>query len=83
MILHSLNESIVQNAAMAWFGELGYAIGHEPHIAHGELRANDVLGLPSRISTPSSPILNLSLPKLRSCSSVLHASSYVLKEAMP
>src|SRR4051812_45433513 len=32
----SLNESVVEDAALAWFGELGYAIGHGPHIAPGE-----------------------------------------------
>ena len=28
----NLNESIV-DAALTWFGELGYAIGHGPHMA--------------------------------------------------
>jgi type I restriction enzyme R subunit len=32
----SLNESIVEGAALEWFGELGYAIGHGPHLAPGE-----------------------------------------------
>ena len=32
----SLNESHVEEAALEWFGELGYAIGHGPHIAPGE-----------------------------------------------
>jgi len=32
----SLNESIVEDAALEWFGELGYAIGHGPQIAPGE-----------------------------------------------
>ncbi|MBK7956041.1 MAG: type I restriction endonuclease subunit R [Candidatus Accumulibacter sp.] len=32
----SLNESIVENAALEWFGDLGYAIGHGPHLAPGE-----------------------------------------------
>ena len=32
----SLNESIVEDAALEWFGELGYAIGHGPHLAPGE-----------------------------------------------
>ena len=32
----SLNESIVEDAALEWFGELGYAVGHGPHIAPGE-----------------------------------------------
>ena len=31
-----LNESIVEDAALTWFGELGYTIGHGPHIAPGE-----------------------------------------------
>ena len=32
----SLNESIVEEAALEWFGELGYTVGHGPHIAPGE-----------------------------------------------
>ncbi|HQT29625.1 MAG TPA: type I restriction endonuclease subunit R [Thiobacillus sp.] len=32
----SLNESIVEDAALEWFEALGYAIGHGPHIAPGE-----------------------------------------------
>ncbi len=32
----SLNESIVEDAALDWFGELGYAIGHGPQFAPGE-----------------------------------------------
>jgi type I restriction enzyme R subunit len=35
----ALNESIVEDAALTWFGELGYAIGHGPDIAPGELAA--------------------------------------------
>ncbi|MGB8354457.1 MAG: type I restriction endonuclease subunit R [Chthoniobacteraceae bacterium] len=31
-----LNESIVEDAALTWFGELGYAVGHGPHLAPGE-----------------------------------------------
>ncbi len=31
-----LNESIVEDAALTWFGELGYAVGHGPQIAPGE-----------------------------------------------
>src|SRR5471032_1473615 len=30
------NESTVEEAALSWFGELGYAIGHGPHLAPGE-----------------------------------------------
>ncbi len=32
----SLNESIVEEAALEWFGELGYAVRHGPHLAPGE-----------------------------------------------
>jgi type I restriction enzyme R subunit len=32
----SLTEATVEDAALAWFGELGYAVGHGPHIAPGE-----------------------------------------------
>ena len=32
----SLNESICEKAALTWFGELGYAVGHGPKIAPGE-----------------------------------------------
>jgi len=32
----SLNESTVEDAALEWFGELGYAVGHGPHLAPGE-----------------------------------------------
>ena len=32
----SLNESIVEHAALEWFGALGYAVAHGPHLAPGE-----------------------------------------------
>ncbi len=32
----NLNESIVEDAALEWFGELGYSVGHGPLIAPGE-----------------------------------------------
>ena len=32
----SLNESHVEEAALEWFSELGYAVGHGPKIAPGE-----------------------------------------------
>ena len=32
----NLNESIVEEAALGWFGELGYAVGYGPHLAPGE-----------------------------------------------
>jgi type I restriction enzyme R subunit len=35
----SLTESIVEAAALEWFGELGYAVGHGPQLAPGEPEA--------------------------------------------
>ena len=32
----TLNESIVEDAALTWLGELGYTVGHGPHLAPGE-----------------------------------------------
>ena len=32
----SLNESTVEDAALTWFGELGYAVRHGPHLAPDE-----------------------------------------------
>ena len=32
----SLNESMVEDATLTWFGELGYAVGHGPQLAPGE-----------------------------------------------
>ena len=36
----TLNASIVEGTALEWFGELGYAIGHGPHLAPGEPAAD-------------------------------------------
>lgn len=38
----SLNESIVETAALEWFGELGYAVGHGPQLAPCEPAAAHV-----------------------------------------
>ena len=39
------NESIVEDAALEWFGEMGYAVGHGPRIAPGEPAAErDLFG---------------------------------------
>ena len=37
----SLNESTVEDAALKWFGELGYAFGHGPHLAPCEPASRD------------------------------------------
>ncbi len=34
--MSSLNESIVEEATLEWFGELGYTVGHGPLLAPGE-----------------------------------------------
>jgi type I restriction enzyme R subunit len=33
----TLNESIVEEAALSWFAQLGYAVTHAPHLAPGEI----------------------------------------------
>ncbi len=35
----ALNEAVVEDATLSWFEELGYSIGHGPHIAPGEPQA--------------------------------------------
>ncbi len=35
----SFTESVVEEPALTWFGELGYAVGHGPQFAPGELAA--------------------------------------------
>ena len=37
--MNVLNESVVEEAALSWFGALGYAVGHGPDIAPGEAAA--------------------------------------------
>ncbi|CAN5438857.1 hypothetical protein BH20VER3_BH20VER3_06010 [soil metagenome] len=32
-----MNESVVEEAALTWFAELGYAVGNAPHLAPGEV----------------------------------------------
>jgi type I restriction enzyme R subunit len=43
----SLNESIVEVAALEWFGELGYVVGRGPHIAPGEAAAESACASPA------------------------------------
>lgn len=31
-----LNEATIKDAALDWFRELGYEVGHGPHLAPGE-----------------------------------------------
>ena len=37
----NLNESIVEDAALEWFGELGYAVGHGPDFGPNEPASRD------------------------------------------
>ncbi len=37
--MNQFTESMVEEAALGWFGELGYAVGHGPQMAPGELFA--------------------------------------------
>ena len=39
--MSTLTESIVEDAALTWCGELGYAVGHGPQLAPGEMGAVD------------------------------------------
>lgn len=32
----TLTESIVEDIALTWYGELGYVVGHGPQMASGE-----------------------------------------------
>src|SRR5216110_2665987 len=34
-----LNESVVEEAALSWFRELGYTVANAPHLAPGEIAA--------------------------------------------
>ncbi|MEK0450296.1 MAG: hypothetical protein RL088_2564 [Verrucomicrobiota bacterium] len=34
--MSALSEAVVEAAALEWFGELGYAVGHGPELAPGE-----------------------------------------------
>ena len=40
----NLNESIVEEAALEWFEELGYTIGHGPQVGPGEPAAERCIG---------------------------------------
>lgn len=37
--MSAINESHVEEAALTWFGELGYAVAHGPDMAPGEIEA--------------------------------------------
>lgn len=61
---YTINESIVEDAVLTWFGAFGYSIGHGPHLTPEELGSgcdsyalDDISGPPPRISVPSSPNL--------------------------
>jgi type I restriction enzyme R subunit len=62
----SLNESVVEVAALEWFEELGFAVGHGPHLAPGEPAAErELFGevvLVGRLREAIRP-LNASIPE--------------------
>ena len=68
----NLNESIVEDATLTWFGELGYAVGHGPHIAPGELTAErdscgEIISVNSKNNWPRQspgPVANRESPVL-------------------
>src|SRR5438874_10780904 len=37
--MSSLTETVVEDAALSWFTQLGYAVAHAPHLAPGEIAA--------------------------------------------
>lgn len=41
----TLNEFIVKDTALTWFGARGYTIDHGLHMAHGELRVKDGMSI--------------------------------------
>ena len=43
--MSTFSESVVEDAALSWFGELGYDILHRPHMAPGELRVMDGMSI--------------------------------------
>ena len=71
----NLNESTVEDAALGWFGKLGYAVGHGPQMAPGEAAAErDSFGevvLVGRLRevlrqlNPANPHQSRTLPTLR------------------
>ena len=76
-------ESIAEDAALEWFGELGHALDQRPHMEPLEPAVDGVFGLPPRISIHSTPNLDLSTPNLSCDSSVLLANSYDSRKAIP
>ena len=62
----SLNDSIVEDAALEWFGNLGYAAGHGPHLAPGEQAEGTLtpaLSHEEREKREAIRRLNVSIPK--------------------
>jgi hypothetical protein len=45
MIEMSLNESIVEDAALEWFEELGYAVEHGPQVAPSKVAEKKEVGI--------------------------------------
>lgn len=61
-------ESIVENSALTWFGELGYAVGHGPQLEPGESATDrDSFGEVVLVGRPCEALrqLNPGIPKSR------------------
>ena len=57
-------ESIVEDAALTWFGGLGYAIGHGPHLTGETFSTSyDVFGLPPPNFDTQLPEFGFELPE--------------------
>ena len=87
----TLNESTVEHAALTWFGELGYAVGHGPHIAPGGSDAKikykamlwqntELLFLPALCAIRVSVFPFPRQPKLPSSVSCMESSETMIEE---
>ena len=70
-----LNESIIENAGVTWFGELGYAVGHGPQIPPGQSAA-----LMYKASCGRTQSFCSCQPKLPSSVSCMESSETMIEE---
>ena len=76
-----LNESIVEDAAPGWFGEVGYAAGHGPQFAPGEPAAErDSFSAVVLVQRLREAILGLNPATLRSIAQQLGKNPPVLSD---
>jgi type I restriction enzyme R subunit len=78
----SLNESIVEGAALEWLGELGYAVGHGPQLAPGEPAAErDSFGEVVQIRFDDSLIPAFSQRAKEECQAIQRRNPAIPEEA--